>query len=136
MRPKKTSQPSGRGAGQSANNQNLGIERNIRAVGICDTKEHRQFAMQNLKEWVRTQNLINMANAPEKPQELIECEKQLTTKVGQQSPATTPVKVNADQIPESSPGMTAAIIPSPASVVTAMPPTSAGGMMGFGAMAL
>ena len=24
------------------------IERNIRAVGICDTKEHRKFAMQNL----------------------------------------------------------------------------------------
>ena len=112
------------------------IERNIRAVGICDTKEHRQFAMQNLVEWVRTQNLINMANAPKKPQELIEYEKQLKTTVGQQNPATTPVKVNADQIPESSPDMTAAIIPSPASVVTAMPPTSAGGMMGVGSMAL
>ena len=112
------------------------IERNIRAVGICDTKEHRKFAMQNLVEWVRTQNLINMANAPKKPQELIEYEKQLKTNVGQQNPATTQVKVNADQIPQSSPGMTAAIIPSPASKVTAMPPKPAGGMMGFGSMAL
>ena len=112
------------------------IERNIRAVGICDTKEHRQFVMQNLFEWVHTQNLVNLANAPKKPQELTEYEKQLATKVGQQSPATTPVKVNANQIPEASPGMTAAIIPSPASKVTAMPPKSAGGMMGFGSIAL
>ena len=112
------------------------IERNIRAVGICDTKEHRQFVMQNLFEWVHTQNLVNMANAPKKPQELTEYEKQLGTKVGQQSPATTPVKVNASQIPEASPGMTAAIIPSPASKVTAMPPKSAGGMLGFGSTAL
>ena len=139
------------------------IDRNIRAVGICDTKEHQKFAMQNLVGWVHTQNLINMANAPQKPQELIEYEKRLRTGAGQQSPATTPgqqspattlgqqspattlligaavrtpVAVNANQTAEASSSMTSAIIPSPAAVVTAMPPNAAGAIRGFGAMAL
>ena len=107
------------------------IERNIRAAGICDTKEHQKFAMQNLVEWVHAQNLINMANAPKKPQELIEYEKQLATKVGQQRPATTPVKVNADKIPEAGP-----VIQSLSAKVNALPANPAGGMMGFGAMSL
>ena len=104
-----------------------------------------------------------MANAPQKPQELIEYEKRLrtgagqqsptttpgqqspTTTLGQQSPATTPligaavrtpVAVNANQTAEASSIMTSAIIPSPAAVVTAMPPNAAGAIRGFGAMAL
>ena len=112
------------------------VERNIRAVGICDTKEQRQFVMQNIMEWVHTQNLVNMTNAPKKPQELMEYEKQLATKVGQQSPATTPVRVRTIQDAEPSPGMTAGVIPSPASKVKAVPPKAAGGMLGFGSVQL
>ena len=110
-----------------------------------------------------------MANAPQKPQELIEYEKRLRTGAGQQSPVTTPgqqsqattllqessattpltagavvgtpamrtpVAVSANQTAESSSSTSSAIIPSPAAVVTAMPPNAAGAIRGFGAMAL
>ena len=56
------------------------IERNIRAVGICETNDHRKFVMQQLINFVRAQRLVNMSSAPVKAAEMVKWESAMKTK--------------------------------------------------------
>ena len=76
------------------------ISRNIRAVGLCETNEHRKFVMQQLISYVRAQRLVNMSTAPAKAQELVEWERKMQTgpaKVATMGPAKLPTGSSAQQ---------------------------------------
>ena len=75
------------------------IERNIRAIGFCETKEHRTFVFDNLVQWVKSQRLVLAESAPKKTLEIIEFERNMTA-------------------PKETPRKPLEVVPLPDSVVT------------------
>ena len=71
------------------------IERNIRAIGICETNGHRKFVMQQLINYVRAQRFVNMSAAPVKAPELLQWESKMKANANQRSNAATDSSSNA-----------------------------------------
>ena len=51
----------------------------IRATGLCNTKAHKDWVMGNLIEYARKCRLVSVADAPKKPQALLDWEHKATT---------------------------------------------------------
>ena len=55
------------------------IVQQVQAIGICKSAAHKNFLMDILKSFVKSQNLVNLvADAPKKPRELLEFESKQT----------------------------------------------------------
>ena len=113
------------------------IERNIRAIGFVETKEHRAFVFDNLVQWVKAQRLVPAESAPKKPAELIAYERGMATP----KPDTnkTPVVVPPDTAVALAPAAaTATVVPGAPPIV---PPAVLGTQQrastkGFGSVVL
>ena len=107
------------------------IERNIRGIGFCETKEQRTFVFDNVVEWVKSQGLVPVESAPKKPPEIVEFER--TTAVAKASPKAIAVApspaVNAI-VPAAA---AATVVTSPSPVV---PNAKAAVARGFGNIVL
>ena len=107
------------------------IERNIRAIGFCETKEHRTFVFDNLVEWVKSQRLVPAESAPKKPAEIIEFERNMA------APKETPkkpveVESSPDALARVPTATTATVVPGAAPIVAKKVATT----RGFGSVVL
>ena len=101
------------------------IERNIRAIGFCKTKEHRTFVFDNLVQWVKSLRLVLVESAPKKPFEIIDFERNMAAP---KETTKKPVEVvsSHDALAMAPTATTATVVPGAAPIVAKKVATTRG----------
>jgi len=75
------------------------LMKNQHAVCVCRNKYHRDMLMQNLKDFAKSLNLVNLSGGPPKPADLVAYEQQMRNKpIAPKAPPSQPRAV-ADPTP-------------------------------------
>ena len=103
------------------------LMKNLHAVCVCRNKYHRDMLIQNLKDFAKSLNLVNLSGGPTKPADLVAYEQQLRHKPN--APTAPPIVPKAVVDPKPPPpalvigGSQAGAEPAPAPSASVTPVT-------------